>query len=205
MAEEPKRQPTASEREPLPWTFLGGELHARCAVFDVMKRRYRHPERETEGDFYVLQSRDWVNVLPLTPAKEVVLVRQWRFGVEAASWEIPGGVMDENEEPIAAGLRELREETGYEAKSARLLGKARPNPAIQMNTCHFVLAENVAPTGGLAWDEHEELEVRLFSLDEVYAMAERGEIFHSLVIDALFYYYPEWLRHKSRRRASLSP
>ncbi len=142
-----------------------------------------------------------MNVLPVTPDQKVALVRQWRFGVEAFSWEIPGGIMDEGESPIEAGLRELREETGFEARSSRVLGQISPNPAILSNTCFFVLAEGVSFTGGQEWDQHEEIEVKLFPIDEVYAMAARGEIVHSLVVNALFHYYPEWLKLKARRRS----
>lgn len=182
------------------WEKLSEREVAKCVVFDLLARRYRHPLRKTEGDFYVLQTSDWVNVLPVTPDKQVVLVKQFRFGIEKHSWEIPGGMMDPGEEPIAAGLRELSEETGYVPRSARRLGDVSPNPAILNNRCHFVLAEDVELADAQKWDEHEEIEVRLFPLDEVYAMAMRGEIVHALVLNALFYYYPEWLAYKARRR-----
>lgn len=183
------------------WEVMSRREHARCVVFDVIEKRCRHPKRGTEGDFYVLESRDWVNVLPVTPEGELVLVRQWRFGVEAFSWEIPGGIMDAGESPVEAGLRELVEETGFEARSSRLLGQISPNPAILSNTCFFVLAEGVSLSGAQDWDQHEEIEVKLFPIDEVYAMAARGDIVHSLVVNALFYYYPEWLKLKARRRS----
>lgn len=183
-----------------PWEKVSERLHTTCRVFDVLSRRFRHPERGSEDDFYVLRSRDWVNVLPLTPDHQVVMVRQFRFGVQQMSWEIPGGVMDQGEDPLEAGLRELREETGYLPAKARLLGSIRPNPAIQENTCHFVLAEDVTLGAELEWDPHEELETRLFPIDEVYAMAHRGEIIHSLVINALFFFYPQLQRLRARRR-----
>ncbi len=194
MSEKASRERVRVEK----WDRLSETTIAETTVFDLVSRRCRHPRRGTEGDFYVIKSADWVNVLPVTSDGEIVMVRQWRFGVEQLSWEIPGGIMDAGEAPIVAGLRELREETGYEAKSTRLLGSVRPNPAIQNNTCHFVLAQDVVLTAEQQWDAHEELEVRLFPVDEVYAMAARGEIIHSLVVNALFHYYPEWLRMRSQ-------
>jgi 8-oxo-dGTP pyrophosphatase MutT (NUDIX family) len=128
------------------------------------------------------------------------MVKQYRFGIQAMSWEIPGGVMDAGEEPIEAGLRELREETGYEPSSTRMLGSVSANPAILDNRCHFVLADGVRLTGDLDLDEHEEIEVRLFALDEVYEMAANGGIVHPMALNALFHYYPEWLKHQGRRR-----
>lgn len=183
------------------WVELSETVLNETAVFDLVSRRCRHPKRGTEADFYVLKCRDWVMVLPVTVDGQIVMVRQWRFGVEELSWEIPGGIMDAGEDPLEAGLRELREETGYEAKSSRLLGSIRPNPAIMDNTCHFVVAEGVTLTAEQDWDPHEEIEMRLFPIDKVYEMAMSGEIIHSLVLNALFRYYPQWLELKVRRRS----
>jgi 8-oxo-dGTP pyrophosphatase MutT (NUDIX family) len=160
----------------------------------------RHPVRGSEGDFYILKTRDWVNVIPVTADYQVVMVRQYRFGIEEVGWEIPGGIMDGGEDPAVAGARELCEETGYVAAGCRVIGKVAANPAILDNYCHFVLAESVTLREEVQWDEHEEIETRLFPLDEVYAMAHRGEIKHSLVVAALFHFYPEWMKIRARRR-----
>ena len=93
---------------------------ADCRIFDVVSKRFRHPSRETEGDFYVIRTQDWVNVIPITSNFEMVLVNQYRFGVLKNSWEIPGGVMESGEDPVVAGLRELQEETGFTSERARL-------------------------------------------------------------------------------------
>ena len=73
-------------------------------------------------------SPDWVNVLALTPDARLVLVRQFRFGIDDFSLEIPGGVIETGEDPVAAGLRELREETGYGGRADRLLASSIPTP-----------------------------------------------------------------------------
>lgn len=183
------------------WEELGTDKLADCRIFEVLSKRFRHPERQKEGDFYVVHTRDWVNIVPITPSYEMVLVNQYRFGIKGTSWEIPGGVMDAGEDPIAAGLRELREETGYSSKKARLLGSVRPNPAIQDNTCHIVLAEHARLTESVEWDEHEEIVTKAIPIQEVYQMVADGEIFHSLVLNALLLFYPEWERIRARQRS----
>jgi len=186
---------------PSHWEELDNKKVADCRIFEILSKRFRHPKRKTEGDFYVVHTRDWVNIIPVTPNYEMILVNQYRFGIKKTSWEIPGGVMDSGEEPVTAGLRELREETGYTSKRARLLGSVRPNPAIQDNTCHIVLAEQAQLTESLEWDEHEEIVTKAVPIQEVYQMVADGEIFHSLVLNALLLFYPEWEKIRARQRA----
>jgi len=189
MAEPPpaSRPPVAGgkAKPPAAWLTLGQHEMANCRVFRVQQRRLRRVSDGQEGNFFVIEAPDWVITLPLTPRDELVLVRQWRFGAEKLSWEPPGGVMEAGEDAVAAGQRELIEETGYAGASARQLGQASPNPAIQNNHVHFVLLENCVPKAALNWDPHEELEMGLFPLTEVEQMIRRGEIFHSLALNAL--------------------
>lgn len=177
---------------PARWEKLGNATQAKTRVFDLTSVRYRHPARGTERDFVVVRPPDWVNVLALTPDGWLVLVRQFRFGIDEFSLEIPGGVMEAGEDPVAAGLRELREETGFTGERVRLLGSVHPNPAIQSNRCHFVLVEDAARTAELEWDADEEIEITTLPVDEVLALARSGAIAHGLVLDALFLFEPHW-------------
>lgn len=177
---------------PARWKKLGRRTVANTRVFDVNLVTFRHPARDTEREFVVIDAPDWVNVVALTPRQELVLVRQFRYGQDGFSLEIPGGVIDGGEDPVAAGLRELQEETGYAGGEARLLGAVHPNPAIQGNRCHLVLATGVERSAETAWDADEELETLLVPVEEVYARAYRGEITHALVLDALLLFRPVW-------------
>jgi 8-oxo-dGTP pyrophosphatase MutT (NUDIX family) len=186
---------------PARWKKLGEKSVATTRVLELTSVRYRHPRRGTERDFVVVRAPDWVNVLALTRDGRLVLVRQFRFGIDAFSLEIPGGVMEPGEDPIKAGLRELREETGFVGKNARLLGCTHPNPAIQSNRCHFVFVEDAARTAELEWDADEEIEVTTRPVADVLALARDGGITHALVLNALFLFEPHWRAQNAGRQS----
>jgi 8-oxo-dGTP pyrophosphatase MutT (NUDIX family) len=187
-------QPSSS---PLPrWEKGVSRSLAATRIFDLRGVQFRHPVRGTEREFVVIDAPDWVNVLALTPDHRLVMVNQFRYGTDAFSWEIPGGMIDAGEDPVAAGVRELREETGYAGESARLLGSVNPNPAIMNNRCHLVLVEGVVLDGPSGWDADEEIEVTTLPVDEAYAWAHSGRITHSLVLNALLLFAPVWAEIK---------
>ncbi len=184
----------------LRWQKLREEPHAVTRIFNVVRAIYRHPRREQEQDFFVINPPDWVNVVALTPDGQLVLVRQFRYGINEFSLEIPGGVMDPGEDPVTAGLRELREESGYVGDRVRLLGTVHPNPAMQSNRCHFVLVENARAGAELEWDPDEEFDILLKPVDEVYGLAAAGGITHAMVLNALLLFQPHWA---DRRRGAV--
>ncbi|MGH8020872.1 MAG: NUDIX hydrolase [Opitutaceae bacterium] len=193
MPAEPEDfSPTVAHKEGLPhWETLSTEQAADCRVFRVNRKLCRHPIRGTTAEFFVLDAADWVNVVAVTLSGELVLVNQYRYGIEAHSLEVPGGVMEPGEDPIVAARRELLEETGYAGGVARVLGRVHPNPAIQNNRCHFVCIEGVQAGGALGWDEHEEIEVSLLPAEDVFKLVHAGTITHALAVNALLLFENE--------------
>lgn len=162
----------------------------RCRVFSVRQRRLREalvpPATEArEGDFFVIDAPDWVNVVALTPQDALVLIHQWRHGVDHATLEIPGGMVDPGETPAQAAVRELREETGARATRWLKLGAVEPNPAIQSNRCHTYLALHCTLDQPLEPDGNERIHVELLPYAEVPKLLAGGQISHALVIAAL--------------------
>ena len=90
--------------------------------------------------------------------------------------------------PVAAGERELREESGFAGRNARLLGRISPNPAIMENVCHTVLVEDCVSQHALELDQGEDLVVRLVPLKDIPSLVSQGKIQHALVVVALHYY-----------------
>jgi 8-oxo-dGTP pyrophosphatase MutT (NUDIX family) len=157
-------------------------------VLELKSVQFHHLGKAAERDFTVIHVPDWVNVVAVTPQRQIVLVRQFRFGSDDFSLELPGGVIESGEDPVAAGLRELQEETGFGGGAVRLLGKVKPNPAIMDNHCHYVLVEGAVPNGPMNWDSDEEIEVETAPVATVLAWARTGVISHSLSVAALMFF-----------------
>ncbi|MBI3876412.1 MAG: NUDIX hydrolase [Verrucomicrobia bacterium] len=93
-----------------PWPTSRTEPLGDFRIFKVRRDLKRSPRTDAEHDFFVLECPGWVNVIALTPDDQLVLVEQFRHGVNTVELEIPGGVMDaEDRDPVATAVRELRE------------------------------------------------------------------------------------------------
>src|SRR5215510_6762371 len=115
----------------------------------------------------VFEFHPWANILALTKNREAVLIKQYRHGVQEVLWEIPGGVMEEGEDPLEGVKRELLEETGYGVTDVIQVGKFYANPAIQTNTVYCFLAFDAEKVAEQLLDDSEEIEVHLIPLDEL--------------------------------------
>ncbi len=172
-----------------PWKKIGSELIGNFRIFTLRSDKRVSPRTNRVHDFFVLESVNWVNVVAVTPDRQLVMIEQFRHGSETVELEVPGGMMDAGDaSPIAAGLRELREETGYEGTHARVIGQVFPNPAIMTNTCFTVQVEDCRLTHPLQWDHSEDLVTRLVPIAEVPRLVASGAIRHSLVVVALYHF-----------------
>ena len=172
-----------------PWTWISSKILTTCRIFTLKQEIYRSPRTGKEHEFYLLDSGDWVNVIPLTSDEKVILIKQFRFGTKDFSLEIPGGMLDAGESPSQAARRELLEETGYAGDEPILLGIVHPNPAIHTNRCYSFLVKNVTFRHAPRQDSTEDIEVQIVPLAEIPRLIRNGQITHALVIAAFYWHF----------------
>jgi len=167
------------KKEITKWQTVSSTYISRHSFMSVRRDNRTAPGLDNH-DFFVLEFPDWANVVAVTEDGMVVLVRQFRHGLEIFNLEIPGGVVDPGENPLDTAARELAEETGYVPEKIQLLSTVSVNPAIQDNWCHLFLATGCRLMQEQALDGTESIEVKLVPLDSLAAMMKNGEIHHSL-------------------------
>lgn len=170
------------------WTLLASRLISEHRIFRLHSERYRFEPAGDEHDFVKLDAPDWVNIIPLTDDRQVIMVRQYRHGIGRVTLEIPGGMVDPGESPAVAAAREMEEETGYGGGRARELGWAWPNPAIQNNRTFSFVAEGVRRLGEPQLDATECIEVVSVPLADIPRLIREGEITHALVVVAFAHF-----------------
>ena len=174
------------------WIIDGEEVLLESPFIRILKRKCHafaeaDEARRKEHTFYVMDSRDWTNIIPITADGKVVMIRQDRAGIDDFTLEIPGGVIDPGEDPQKAALRELSEETGYEPAGPECrfqdLGWSYPNPAILNNRCHLSIVGPVALRNEQRLDEGEMIEVVEIPIEDVPVMIQQGKINHALILN----------------------
>lgn len=140
------------------------------------------------GSYFALKPRDYVSVLAVTAADELVLVRQFRPAIEQWTWELPSGTVDGDEAPEVAMRRELREETGFRATEITLLGVLQPDTGRLANSLYAYFARVEPDPDRLRPDADEgTLRPVVMTRGEFLARQESGHeaLYHALHLAVL--------------------
>jgi 8-oxo-dGTP pyrophosphatase MutT (NUDIX family) len=176
--------------DPGPWTVVDSRyLHQRPPWLTLRQDHLRLPSGREIPEYWISEFPPWVNVVAVTAADEVILVRQYRPGIGAVHFEMPAGVVDpEDHDFESAARRELAEETGYGGGRWTPLLSLSANPALTTNLTHSFVAEGVEPLGQPAPEATEDLRVHLVPVSELPRLIEEGEIVQALHAAPLLHY-----------------
>lgn len=182
-----------------PWTILASRPVFRDRFLSLRTDTCQRDDGHMVPTYHVLEFSDWVTVIALTDAGNIVLVREYRHAAQKIMLGLPGGVADPGETDWAAvGARELAEETGYAAREWVPIGTCYPNPATQDNRLHYFLALGAAPGAGQSLDPNEQIEVVEMPYGDFLAY-ENLPAQHALHAAALFYCERHFAAHPHLR------
>ena len=151
----------------------------------VHEDSYRRPDGRELTRFLSLDEPDGVNVVVVTPAQTLLLVRQFRPALGRTVFDFPAGLVEAGEDPLDCARRELLEETGYASDSWIATGSIEPAPHRLRKTEHCFLAVGAEPVAEPAQDENEELELLARPVDDVDRMIREGEFTCAVCIASL--------------------
>ncbi|HTR29808.1 MAG TPA: NUDIX hydrolase [Puia sp.] len=146
------------------------------------------PDGKIVSPYYVYEFPDWVMAVAVTTDGKFILERQYRHALGITSIELPGGCVDKTDTSLEAALRrELLEETGYAFEKVEPIAKVCANPATNSNWAHLYLATGGKLEQPQDLDPNEEIEVRLYTFEELRELLRDNGVAQSMHMAAFFY------------------
>jgi len=172
----------------LRWKKISSEYLSKDIWGTVRKDKCQTQEGKIIDPYYVYEFPTWVTAVAITQEGKFLMERQYRYALDITGFEIPGGCVDDADLSLEKAIeRELLEETGYRFTQFDYLGKISANPSTNNNWMHMFLATGGRYVQEQELDHNEEIEVYLFSLEEVKRLLADNQIFQSMHVAALYY------------------
>ncbi len=158
------------------WRVTASSYVVQTSFLRLRKDSIELPDGTHIEDYYVREGRGFSVVFALTPDREVVLVRQFKYGAGRIMLELPGGLVDEGEDPAESAARELSEETGYVAKRIEFVRSFATEPSNSQTRMHLFIARDARKETAQRLDPTEAIEVELCPLDALRNLVGTGAI-----------------------------
>jgi len=174
-----------NDSDPSPWSLLKTETVFRNRWLRLDIDTVRLPDGRSYEYTVLREKRDGVAVIALNEENQVLLQREYRHPVAQVIWQMPGGLVDEGESPLAAAQRELYEETGHRAANWHYLGAFWDNPALEDMEIHLFVATRINETQERHLDEAEWVRWQWQSWRWLKKAVSTGEIKERVILAAL--------------------
>ena len=170
------------------WKTISSEYVFRDLWFKVRRDKCESPSGKTIDPYYVYEFPEWVTALPVTEDGKFVMVRQYRHALGEVCLELPGGCVDDADRDFQQAIsRELLEETGYSFATYDYLGPTSANPSTNNNLMHMFLATGGKKVSEQSLDHNEEIEIEIFTIDEVKQLVKENKILQSMHVTCFLY------------------
>ena len=169
------------------WKTLSSEYISKHPYFTARKDVCEMPDGKIVEAYYVVELPVSVCALAITEQGNALMIKQYRHPIGETIIELPGGFIDEGEDPSEAVGRELLEETGHEFSTIDYVGKVAANPGVLTGYTYLYLARGGKKIAAQSLDHNEEIEISEIPVEEVRALLQRNEIVQSLHVSCLLY------------------
>jgi len=159
--------------------FEGKIINLRVDTVELENQKYAKRE--------IIEHKGASAVIAINEKDEIILVRQYRKAVEDFLYELPAGLINVSEDPMECAVRELREETGYEAKNVTKIFEFYSSPGISNEKIHLYKAKNITFMS-TKFDEDEFIEIITVNKEEAKRMVDSGRISDSKTLVGLLYW-----------------
>jgi ADP-ribose pyrophosphatase len=171
------------QRTPKPWRTLGSR-----ELIDLGEVKLYHDQIVSKSGFKTdhlrLSLHDFSIIVPLLNGNRLVFIWNYRHPIQGWELELPAGLVDRGEDPESGAKRELKEETGYSAKSWKSLGWLHTLPGISSQRAHVFLADQLKK-GTVSREPYEYMTIKILNVKEAYRLLRAGKIVHSPTVSAL--------------------
>jgi 8-oxo-dGTP pyrophosphatase MutT (NUDIX family) len=167
------------------WSRENSSPLVKSTLFSIRKDGMLNRATQASFDVTIMESLDSVNVIAITTDQKIVFAEQYRFGIAETTIELPGGMLDDKEDPLTAGVRELAEETGYTGKEATYLGKTAAHPVFMNAYIHHILVLDAEQTTSTEFDDGELINVQLIDVSKIGDLLRSGYFNHPHTIAAI--------------------
>jgi 8-oxo-dGTP pyrophosphatase MutT (NUDIX family) len=169
------------------WKTLSSTYIHKGSWATLRSDKCEMPDGTIVDEYYVLEYPNWANAVALTEDNKILMVRQYRHAANIVSLEIPGGVIEDGENPEEGIRRELLEETGYVFNDVELISTVYANPSTANNKTFCYLAKGGKKVQDQKLDEHERIVVEEYTIAEVKKLLADNKIAQALHCTGLFY------------------
>ncbi|WP_439506369.1 NUDIX hydrolase [Sediminibacterium sp.] len=168
------------------WSVLQSNIGYTKKWLKIKEDICQLPDGRIIDPYIVIDVPNFCNIFMVTPSEEIVMVKQYRHAAGIITIELPGGMIESNEDPMVAAKREMEEETGYQTDEFELLYSVHPNPPLESNYAYFYLAKAVQPKGKTAYDPYEDIEIVLVPKEDFMKQLLAHSFKHGAQIGAMY-------------------